>query len=337
MVIHGAPAGALAVGAHGGVVAPLPRAEAPLEKPSAFVTAYVEHLKAGHAKGSWTNIESNLRRIIRDLGDRWAEGLDGVGAWIQTARQVNGAPMEDTTRDKIRTYLNGWIGWALSAGAPWNRMPLLPLKKKKETVRQKQERGGVHDDLTEPLTLDQLRAVLALTDDRTNWLPDYMRVGVQMCAMTGLSGVDVDRLMREGGAFEQRGDHLWLGDARQKSAVAFEVPLAPWLAERLRPYFDPEEGFRVPQAAVLKSWDWHWVKIEEAVGIPHLDRQGIKRLRVTFNTLIENEIGAPVAVAKALLGHRIKGRDAHGAYTKPTPEQLIKAVAAFQAKVFPPG
>ena len=107
-------------------------------------------------------------------------------------------------------------------------------------------------------------------------MPEYMRVGVQMCAMTGVSGVDVARFMREGVPFEQRGDHLWLVDARQKSAVAFEVPLAPWLAERLRPFFDPEEGFRVPAAAALTTWDWHWARIEEAAGIRARGMLGLK-------------------------------------------------------------
>lgn len=74
---------------------------------------------------------------------------------------------------------------------------------------------------------------------------------------------------------------------------------------------------------------YHWTKIEEPLGIPCLHRQGIKR------RVIENHIGAPVAVAKALMGHKIKGRDAHTAYTKPSPEQLVKAVGDFQGMVFP--
>ena len=344
MVIHGAPAGAVAVGQ--GIVPGVPAADAgPLKPPSAFADAYELHLRAGHADGTARNILANLRRVIRDLGDRWIGGMDGVGAWMQTARQVSGEPLGDATRNKIRTYINQWIGWAKEAGSPWDRMPLVPLKKKKETVRQRTERGGDSDDLTEPLTLEQLRSILTLTEDRTNWLPEYMRVGVQICAMTGISGVDVVRLMRGGGGIvgltEGIGGRVvseptvWFRGSRQKSGVTLEIPLAPWLVERLKPYFDIEKGLLVPRVAGVESWDHHWAKIEEALGIPHKEGQGIKRLRVTFNVLIENHLGAPVGVAKALMGHKIKGRDAHTAYTKPSPEQLVRAVGDFQGMVFP--
>lgn len=337
MVIHGAPAGAVAVG--GAMVAgAAPVAAADLPPPSEFLDAYVEHLRRGHEDGSVTNIEANLRRLIREVGDRWVGGMDGAGAWLATATNTRTGPsgkplpLKESTRDKIRTFINGLISWAQEAGDPWSRIPLTPLRKKRETVRQKHEHGGVGDDLTEPLSLETLRAILALTEDRTNWLPEYMRLGVQICALTGLSGVDAHGLLMRSDRLALRTDDkgvMWLDGARKKSAVALHAPVAPWLAERLTAFFS-----RKISVGELDTWAWHWSKIEDALHIPHLPLQGIKRLRVTFNVVVENHIGVPVAVAKALMGHRIKGGDAHNAYTKPTDDLLVKAVLAFERVVF---
>lgn len=351
MVIHGAPAGALTVGAPI-VPGAAPAVAADLPKPSEFVDAHVVFLREGHEAGSVENIKANLQRVIREVGDRWVGGMDGVGAWLATAKQTRldadgePLPMKESTRDKIRTFINGLIGWAQTAGEPWSRIPLTPLRKKRETIRQKHDRGGDDDELTEPLSLDTLRALLALTEDRSNWLPEYMRLGVQICALTGLSGVDAhglmtgsDRIGVDGLSKDSRGrvtyDRVWLNGRRRKSAVPVHQPLLPWVTERLAPFWDGKTGFRVPEVAGIETWTHHWTKIEEALGIPHIDRQGIKRLRVTFNVLLENTLRQPVSVCKTLMGHKIKGRDAHAAYTKPTDDLLVEAMRAFEGLVFP--
>jgi len=220
-----------------------------------------------------------------------------------------------------------------------NRPSLSPSQRRQQEELTDDDEGGV------PYSVDESKKIRGVLSDRT--LPVWSRFGTLICMYAGFAPVDALDLLRNKGVIEWgkgKGGLVWYRNSRHKTAVRIFVPLAPALAAALRPYRTAEGGIDIGEAIPiqLNSWREGYAEILGRAGVAKMKGQNSKRLRTSFQSIIETRIiltlpegPTPVSapVRRRLMAHTKVDRKegAIGHYGYADPELMVAAVVQYEA------
>lgn len=205
------------------------------------------------------------------------------------------------------------------------------------------------EEPTEPYKLSEMHAMNNVS--YVLYGPDhYAALMEAICGLAGFSPIDARYLLAgnwaneaEGFEWTGPGGLVWYCGWRRKTGERIDVPLAPTLATLLEPLREGERGIRYRGVSgrgtngslPTSSFQFSSVhnRIEAKAGVEHIEGQGLRRYRTSFQVILENDLRVPEPIRKRLMGHKLrrKGDAAIKAYGRARRQETVDAILAYDA------
>ena len=141
--------------------------------------------------------------------------------------------------------------------------------------------------------------------------------------------------------WDGEGGLAWYSGYRVKTGERICLPIAPALADLLRPLacgrglrYEGVQGRgtsgRLPVSS-QQHRETHYA-IEVKAGVKRVKGQSFKRFRTGFQRVLENDLRLPKPVRQRLMAHQVGDEDAIGAYSAALDQELVDAILAYEQR-----